>query len=218
MSFINIVELTKMGGKVRMKKTIILVLVILWTVVAVVPHSDAKGLPSNYVVLKAGGFFPVSGDLGDINADAGFNGEIAIGHKISPGFSVEGGIGYFDTKGTVSIPGASVDEEFEIVPLTVSLRGHVPYGRYEPYGFIGLGVYFVDDKISGSIPSLGVSGSDSDKATSLGFHIGIGGNYTLRNNMFLGIETRYFYLETNTFGVDFRLDGFTLTGNIGYRF
>ena len=64
------------------------------------------------------------------------------------------------------------------------------------------------------------SGDDTmaKQVLDLGFHIGIGGNYTLRNNMFLGIETRYFYLETNTFGVDFRLDGFTLTGNIGYRF
>lgn len=205
-------------GLIWMKKTIILAIFILCIGFVIVPLSDAKGLPSNYVVLKTGGFFPISRDLGDINAGAGFNGELAIGHKISPGFSVEGGIGYFETKGNISLPGGGIDEKFEVIPLTFSLRGHVPYGRYEPYGFIGLGVYFVDDKISGNIPLLGVSDSDSDKATSLGFHIGIGGNYTLKNNVFLGIETRYLYLETNTFGIDFRLDGITVTGNIGYRF
>jgi opacity protein-like surface antigen len=76
-----------------------------------------------------------------------------------------------------------------------------------------MGVYFVKDKIS--IPTLG---SDSDTDTNLGFHIGLGGNYTLPNNMFLGIEARYLFLKTDTFDVNFRLDGITFTGNVGYRF
>ena len=208
----------KTEGICMMKKTIIFISVILFAAFVSVPNSDAKGFPSNYVVLKLGGFFPVGSDLDDINADAGFNGEFSLGHYIAPGFAVEGAVGYFETKGSLSIPGASVEEKFEVIPLTISLRGQVPYGRFEPYGFIGLGVYFVDDKISGSIPSLGLSGSDSDNDTSLGFHIGIGGNYTLMNNLFIGVETRYLYFQTNTFDVDFTLQGVTLTGNIGYRF
>jgi opacity protein-like surface antigen len=89
----------------------------------------------------------------------------------------------------------------------------VPYGRFEPYGFLGLGVYFVDDEIS--VPGLG---TDSDSDANLGYHIGLGGNYTLSNNIFLGVEARYLFLETDTFGVNFKLDGVTLTGNVGYRF
>jgi opacity protein-like surface antigen len=208
----------KTEGNNGMKKTFPCICVILFTVVVVISNADAKGMPSNYVVLKLGGFFPVSGDLDDINADAGFNGEIAFGHYIDPGFSVEGAVGYFETEASISTPGASVEEKFEVIPLTLSLRGHVPYGRFEPYGFLGIGVYFVDDKISGNIPGLGISGSDSDDDTTFGFHIGLGGTYTLLNNVFVGVEGRYLYLETNTFGIDFRLDGITLTGNIGYRF
>ncbi len=196
-----------------MKKLIAAPMTLLIFTLFSVPLLSAKGLPANYVSLKLGGFFPQSGDLDDINADAGFNGEIALGHNIAPGFSVEGGIGYFDTKGRGSTPIGNVEEKFEVIPLTVSLRGQVPYGRFEPYGFLGMGVYFIKDKIS--VPMLG---SDSDNDTDLGFHIGLGGNYTLLNNVFLGIEARYLFLKTNTFDVDFRLDGITFTGNVGYRF
>ena len=201
-----------------MKKTFPCICMILFAVVVVISNSDAKGLPSNYVALKLGGFFPQSSDLDDINADAGFNGEVSFGHYITPGFSVEGAIGYFETKASLSAPGASAEEKFKVIPLTLNLRGQVPYGRFEPYGFLGIGVYFVEDKISGNIPALGVSGSDSDNDTALGFQIGLGGTYTLMNNVFVGVEARYLFLETSTFGADFRLDGITLTGNIGYRF
>jgi opacity protein-like surface antigen len=182
------------------------------------PLSQAKEPPPNYVTLKLGGFFPMSSDLDDINADAGFQGEIALGHNVAPGFAIEGAVGYFESKGGVSGAFGTFDEKLEIVPLTLSLRGQVPHGRFEPYGFLGLGVYFVEDKISGSIPSLGISGSASDDDTALGFHVGIGGSYTLPSNLLLGVEARYLWVEINTFDEKFRIGGVSLTGNIGYRF
>ena len=205
-------------GGCGMKKTVILVVVALSVGLFPVPDSMGKTMPPNYFTLKAGGFFPQSSDLDDIDADAGFLGELTIGHNITPGFAVEAGVGYFETEGGFSSSGGSVEETFKVVPLTLSLRGQVPYGRFQPYGIVGLGVYFVEDEISGNIPALGLSGSDSDEDASLGFHVGFGGNYTLPNNLFLGVEVRYLFVETGTFGVDFRLDGVTLTGNVGYRF
>jgi opacity protein-like surface antigen len=188
-----------------MKNVLTVSFLVLGIALVAVPSSDAKGFPQQYVALKLGGFFPQSGDLDDINADAGANGEIALGHYVAPGFAIEGGIGYFETKSDLS----GTDEKFQVVPVTVSLRGQVPYGRFEPYGLVGIGVYFVEDKISGS---------GSDRHTSLGFHVGLGGSYTLSEHAFLGVEARYLFLETSTFGVDFRLDGIALTGNVGYRF
>ncbi len=201
-----------------MKNIPVLSFIFLFAALVAVPSADAKGIPQNYVTLKLGGFFPQSGDLDDIDADSGFDGEIALGHYVAPGFAIEGGLGYFETEGGLSSTLGSFDEKFRVIPLLFTLRGQVPYGRFEPYGFVGIGVYFVEDKLSGSIPSLGLSGSDSDDDTSLGFHVGLGGNYTLPNNLVLGIEGRYLFVETSTFGVDFRLDGITLTGTIGYRF
>lgn len=198
-----------------MKKILAASSVLLFAALISAPFSDAKGLPPNYMTLKLGGFFPQSSDLDDIEADAGFHGEIALGHRVAPGFAIEGGIGYFETDAGVTNTLVSFDEQFRVVPVTLSLRGQVPYGRYEPYGFVGIGVYFVEDKISASLP---VPVSDSDDDASLGFHVGLGGNYTLSNNLFLGVEVRYIFLKTGTFGVDFRLDGITLSGNVGYRF
>jgi len=198
-----------------MKKILALSSVFLVAALIAVPSASAKGLPSNYMTLKLGGFFPQSSDLDDIDADTGFQGEIALGHYVAPGFAIEGGIGYFKTEGGLTNTIVDFDEEFRVIPVTLSLRGQVPYGMFEPYGFVGIGVYFVEDKISVRLPT---PGSASDDDTSLGFHVGLGGNYNLSNNLFLGVEARYLFLETSTFGVDFRLDGITLTGNVGYRF
>lgn len=196
-----------------MKKFAVAWIVVALAVAGSAPFALAKGLPPNYVVLKLGGFFPQSSDLDDIDADSGINGEIALGHYVAPGFSIEGAIGYFETEGRFPTALGDAEETFEVIPVTLSLRGHVPYGRFEPYGFVGLGVYFVDDKLS--FPGFP---SDSDNDTNLGVHAGIGGTYTFPGNLFLGVEARYLFLETDTFGQDFRLDGVLLTGNLGYRF
>jgi len=198
-----------------MKKILVISFVFLSAALVVVPSSVAKESPGNYVVFKLGGFFPQSGDLDDIDAETGLHGEIALGHYVAPGFAIEGGIGYFETDGGLTNILVDFDEKFRVIPVTLSLRGQVPYGRFEPYGFVGIGVYFVEDEITARLP---VSVSDSDDDTSLGFHVGLGGTYTLPSNLFLGVEARYLFLETSTFGVDFRLDGIALTGNIGYRF
>lgn len=178
-----------------------------------VPVSHAKAPPPNYVTLKLGGFLPLSDDLDDIDADAGAQGEVALGHYVAPGFAIEGGVGYFETEGNLF----GVDRDLEVVPLTVSLRGQVPYGAFEPYGFLGVGAYFVEDTVSGPIPPLGIAGPASDDDTALGFHVGFGGSYTLPNNVLLGIEVRYLWVESDTFE-DVRIGGVSLTANVGFRF
>ena len=43
-------------------------------------------------------------------------------------------------------------------------------------------------------------------------------NTIFSNNVFFGLEGKYLWLSTSTFGTDTRLDGAVLTANIGYRF
>jgi len=177
--------------------------------------AHAKPLASNYAQLKIGGYFPQSSDLN--NFDAGGNFEVGIGHRVAPGFAIEGNFGYFETKGTFNLPGiGSVDETFKVMPLTLSLKGQAFFDRFEPYIEAGIGAYFIKDEINGSI--LGVSGSDSKNDTEIGLHFGIGGNYNITPQVFLGVEGRYLWLRANTFGVDVNLDGILLTANMGYRF
>jgi opacity protein-like surface antigen len=193
-----------------MHRTALPILALFASLALVLPFTAAAaGPPPNYLVLKLGGYFPMALDVDGFYS--GFNGELSIGRYLAPGFAVEGGIGYFQTKGRFSGPPAA-DHEFEVIPLTFSVRGTIPYGPFEAYGMGGVGVYFTDDKRT----SPAASGSDS--AADVGLHLGIGGKYNMPNNVFFGLEGKYLWLSTSTFGTETRLDGAVLTANIGYRF
>ncbi len=199
-----------------MKKTGVVILLIAMALFLLpMAPAYAKPLASNYAQMKIGGFFPQTNDLD--NFDAGGNIEVGIGHRVAPGFAIEGNFGYFETKGKFVLPGfASGDETFKVMPITLSLKGQTFFDRFEPYAEAGIGVYFIKDEINGTI--LGISGSDSENDTQLGLHVGLGGNYNITPQVFLGVEGRYLWLRTDTFGVDVKLDGFLLTANLGYRF
>ena len=197
------------------KIRIIIMVVVAGCLLLSVAPATAKPLGSNYAQLKLGGFFPQTNDLD--NFDAGGDIEVGIGHLVAPGFAIEGNFGYFETKGDFNLPGiGSGNETFKVIPITLSLKGQAFFGQFEPYAEAGIGVYFIKDEISGTI--LGISGSDSENDTQLGLHIGLGGNYNITSQVFLGVEGRYLWLRTDTFDVDVKLDGFFLTANLGYRF
>lgn len=189
------------------------VLVVLFSVFASIP-AHAKPLSPNYATLKLGGYFPQHSDLD--NFDSGFNGEIALGHLVAPGFGFEVGVGYFETKGDFTSPVVSGSEKFKVVPVTLSLKGQTFFQQFEPYIEAGIGVYFIKDELSGTV--LGFPVSESDNDTQVGLHLGLGANFNVTRQVFLGLEGKYLWLKTDTFGVDVRMDGITLTGNIGFRF
>ena len=194
-----------------MHRPVLPVLALLATLALVLPApATAAGPPPNYVQVKLGGYFPMSSDIDTY--DSGFNVEASLGRYLAPGFAVEGGIGFFETEGRR--PGSSVYREFEVIPLTFSLRGTVPSGPFEVYGMAGIGVYFIDATSS----SVFSGDSTSDSSADIGLHLGLGGRYSMPNNVFFGLEGKYLWLTTSTFGTDTRLDGAVLTANIGYRF
>ncbi len=43
-------------------------------------------------------------------------------------------------------------------------------------------------------------------------------NLDLTNNVFIGAEGRYLWAKPSFGGQDVKLDGFTVTGNLGFRF
>jgi len=188
-----------------MHRPVLKVLALLASLALILPApATAAGPPPNYVQVKLGGYFPMSSDIDTF--DSGINGEVSLGRYLAPGFAVEGGIGLFETEGHQ--PGSSVSREFEVIPLTFSLRGTIPSGPFEAYGMGGIGVYFIEDTSYGT----------SDSAADIGLYLGLGGRYNMPNNVFFGLEGKYLWLTTGTFGVDTRLDGATLTVNVGYRF
>jgi opacity protein-like surface antigen len=195
---ISVSKPTGKGGAMSRRLACAAVLAVFCSVFSLLP-AHAKPLSPNSVTLKLGGYFPQHSDLDDF--DSGANVGISLEHRVAPGFAVEGGLGYFKTKNDSAA-------EFEVVPLTLSLKGQTFFQQFEPYVDAGIGVYFIDRRL----------GAASDDDSQVGFHLGLGANYNVTPQLFLGLEGRYLWVKSEALGVDARLDGITLTGNVGFRF
>jgi opacity protein-like surface antigen len=195
------------------------------------PDISPRGVVDNpnYVTFKGGIYSPESDDLEDF--DTGFNVEIAFGHYFHRNLALELGVGYFETEATFSgfdpILFGSWREEDEItaIPLTLTAKGVLPLRNVDIFAAAGIGLYFVHGEADISTSAFGSFSFDDDD-TVFGFHLGLGGNFNITENIFLGIEGKYLWAEAefeeSVFGVPIELDadleGFTVTGNIGFRF
>jgi hypothetical protein len=165
----------------------------------------ADALPPRpaYLTAKLGGYFPLHPDVQSYSTSS--SGELALGYRPDPGFAFEAATGRFDVVRKI---GGVEARKLRVIPATFAIRGTVPVKNFEPYAILGGGAYFIDDK----------AGSQRDHAVNLGLFLGAGGNVNLGSLLFLGLEGRYLFLGTNTFASHTRLDGFILTGDVGFRF
>lgn len=178
-----------------------------------------KDKPANYLMLKAGVYDPShnfeiagEGDSGiDINSTSGINGEAAIGHYFTPFLALELGAGYFRNEGTAAAQTGKL--RLNVVPVVLTGKLLASLGPVEPYILGGIGAYLTDYDSD-------VSTSTAITSTRLtyGLHAGGGINFDLTQRFFLGAEGRYLWSEPNFGGRDIRLDGFTVTGDVGFRF
>jgi opacity protein-like surface antigen len=197
-----------------MKPVFALFLVLAVALIGIAPSVSLAEYPSNYVVLK-GGIYSPSKDFhpNNINVDSktGFDGEIAIGHYFLPVFATELGAGYFESKGSPAAqPG---DAKLKVVPVTLTAKGLVPIGPIEPYGEFGIGAYITKFDVSGNLGNF-----SSSSKTAFGLHAGAGVNFNITQNVFLGVEGRYLWAKPSIGGQDIKLDGFTVTADLGFRF
>jgi opacity protein-like surface antigen len=170
------------------------------------------GYPPSFLIFK-GGLYSPSDDF-DIGAthferDDGFVAELAAGHYVLPFLATELGVGYFESKASPATPPGEV--KLKVIPVTLTGKVPFPIGPVEPYGEFGIGVYFVD--FDGSV------NTNFDKTKEVfGLHAGGGINFNITPNLFLGAEGRYLWAKPSFGGTDIKLDGFTVTGNLGIRF
>ena len=183
----------------------------LLSVLLVVIAVPSFAAPPNYVALKLGGYFPQDDDLD--NFDSGFNMEFALGHYFNPNVALEFSVGYLETSGSE----AGVNADITSYPILLSIKAVAPISGGELYALAGGGVYITNLDAS----ALGVNVSSDDNP--FGFHLGVGGNFNLSPNVFLGLEAKYFWVKSSfdllgVTSVDVHMDGIQATANIGYRF
>ncbi len=180
----------------------------------IAPSAALAESPPSYMALKGGIYSPSKDfDINNVNIDTktGFNGEIAFGHYILPVFATELGVGYFESKGSpAALPG---DTKLKVVPVTLTAKALLPTGPIEPYGEFGIGGYITKFDISGNLGNFG----GSTKGV-FGLHAGAGVNFNITQSTFIGAEGRYLWAKPSFGGQDIKLDGFTVTGNLGFRF
>jgi len=80
-------------------------------------------------------------------------------------------------------------------------------------GEFGIGVYITKAEVSGTFGNF----SGSTKG-AFGLHAGGGVNFNITPTVFLGAEGRYLWAKPSFGGQDIKLDGFTVTADLGFRF
>jgi len=192
----------------------------LLSVLLMVIAVPAFAAPPNYVALKLGGYLPQSDDMEEF--DNSFYGELGFGHYFNQNIALEMGVGYTKSNASASISSGgtsvSADMDITIVPITLGLKVAAPMGTFEPFATAGVGVYFTKAEASASVSGFG-SGSASENDTVFGGYLGLGGNFDVATNTFIGLEGKYFFAKPS-FGDlgEGNIDGILLTANIGYRF
>ena len=203
-------------------------IVLLSALVLLVGVSAFAEGPPNYAALKLGMFFPQNVDVngaGDLDMDSAFYGELALGHFVDKNWGIELGVGYTKPNKSVSVTStagsASADIDLTIIPVTLGVVGRLPMQGFEPYAMAGIGAYFTELEVSGSasIPGIGsASGSASESETAFGWYLGLGCNFNITKEFYLGVEGKYSWLYPSFSGLDVDVDGISVTANIGYRF
>jgi hypothetical protein len=173
----------------------------------------------NYVSLKLGAYEP-TGDVDDhFGGDTGVNIEAALGHYYSPYLAVEAGVGYFQSEGDFFIsPGNRADVNVFAVPFKATVKGILPLeGLAELYGGVGIGLYVQEVEVRDA------GAFDESINVALGGHVVAGVTADITSRVFFGVEGAYIFTDEDEISlffapVDTDLDGFKVSGVIGYRF
>ncbi|HUJ17962.1 MAG TPA: outer membrane beta-barrel protein [Nitrospirota bacterium] len=203
-----------------------LILPILFSIAIAMPATLAAAPASEkndgYFVLKGGYYYPSestlslndfedSGTRTELERKNGFDGEIAFGHYFFPIFGIEFGAGYFESK---SAPPAEPGQtRLKVVPVQLSGKLFLPLGPFEPYAEAGIGAYFTKFEVQGNLGSF-----NGTSRVTYGIHWGAGLNFNFTDSFFMGLEGRYIKAKPEYGGQPVRLDGYTATLNLGFRY
>jgi opacity protein-like surface antigen len=125
---------------------------------------------------------------------------IELGYAVQPFnyLAIVANIGYLQTENIVSFKAVTYDYLTMIVSATGSIKAFYPFGLGNIYAIAGGGGYYSTFRLNGDHANknnadLIMPTSESD--FSLGYFYGIGGDYYIKQNVTLGIETKWLELH-----------------------
>ena len=162
----------------------------------------------NYIIVKPGLYSPQSNELNEFNN--GLNFEIGYGRYLSKYIAIEPFFSTFYTTAKFSGSDAVFGDykEEDLISATganLAIKGIAPLNFGELYAMGGAGIYFlgVAADVDGSLIDLDFS----DYTTELGLFLGGGANVNITKSIYIGVEGKYLWLETefkdNVAGVPF---------------
>lgn len=132
--------------------------------------------------------------------DSGYNVDIGLGSRVNENIAIEANLGHYQADGPFN-------SDASVTPLTFGARLILPQPVIEPYAGLGLGFY----RTTLDAPS--ASGEDSD--TNFGGYLSLGADAWLNPKVALNFEGKYHLVETEYFGTDVNVGGWTI--NLGVR-
>lgn len=180
----------------------------------------AQERPTSYVLFKGGLYSPSNSyDLRNFNAGSttnfdnktGFYGGGAIGVYVLPVVAIELEGGYFESKGSPTVPPG--ETRLIVVPVVLTGKVLLPLGLFEPFAELGAGAYIAKLETDSNTGTL----SDTSQ-TAFGFHAGGGVNVNFSQSFFVQLEGRYLWSNPSFGGQPVKLNGFLATGGLGLRF
>ena len=178
-----------------------------------------------YYFAFKGGIYEATDDLKEF--DTAFYGEIAFNQYLTPNFAVEVAVGYFklDYSESGSLNGVSYSGDIDIyaIPITANLKGVIPFKIGEFYAGAGIGGYYVDGEIDVGITGYGSYSAD-DSDFIIGGQLLAGLSFDITDTVLIGVEGKYIFTDEAKISMpqvesgEFNLNGYTITGVLGFRF
>ena len=170
--------------------------------IGVLPDADADNVTANGAPLGA-----------NVDIDNSVVPELDLTYFFSPNFAAELilAVTPHDIDGTGALAG-SIGDAWLLPPILLAQYHFNPGGKFKPY--LGAGVnytVFFNEDAGGFLPNAGLTVSSLDLDNSFGWALQAGADIHLRDNMYLNIDVKKLWLETDatvrtTAGVTVRAD------------
>jgi len=181
--------------------------------------SKERYMRSNNVMIKLGVYIP-DNDIEDV--DNGFYSQVTYNRYLHKNFALEIGGGSVFTSGEAVFKDSSNNErtisgDVYVYNLILNLKVILPLPSGEIYAGIGPGYYLIYADNDSTYTYI----DDSDSI--FGGQAVAGINFDVNEVVFLGFEGQYIFTDDakfsyGTFSKEFNINGYTVTGVIGFRF